>query len=245
MQAGWGWAPLVGVGAVVLRSLTYVLFGYIILQAIAYSAISPIINGLSAVTFFLFYVLWKYRLLWQPASCEQVRWKASSSPNAMQHVFIRLYMEGICLMALFFLAQDRNKQSSAIPEGALTMMLTAFTAFFHVIINNSYGPLIDCFLLTLTNHDRYNESVMSAVEPIQVEKQQNPNMKMHVRPGPESCSLIDSKGKAQNTEDIERDYNDDDVRQSDKDNAVVRKSILSLDEEVDPKDFYHPASVEP
>ena len=50
-------------------------------------------------------------------------------PKAMQHLFVGLYIQQICLAALFFLAQDENKKPSAVPEGALMIVLIIFTVW--------------------------------------------------------------------------------------------------------------------
>ncbi|THU93637.1 DUF221-domain-containing protein [Dendrothele bispora CBS 962.96] len=98
--------------------------------ALSYSIISPIINGLACATFFLFYLLYKYLFLWAKT-------------------FTGLYLQMICLAALFFLARDENSNASAVPEGALMIVLIVVTIFFNVIIKNSYGPLIHALPLTL------------------------------------------------------------------------------------------------
>jgi calcium permeable stress-gated cation channel len=95
--------------------------------ALAYSVISPIINGFACATFFLFYMCWKYLFLWQldqPASGET---GGLFFPKAIQHIFVGLYVQQICLAALFFLARDQKKSASAIPEGALMIVLIVFT----------------------------------------------------------------------------------------------------------------------
>lgn len=95
--------------------------------AITYSVISPVINGLAFVTFVLFYFLWKYLFLWQ---LDQPRSSDSGGlfyPRALQHVFVGLYLQQICLAALFFLARDQNNKASAIPEGALMIVLIVLT----------------------------------------------------------------------------------------------------------------------
>ena len=89
--------------------------------------ISPIINGLAFVTFVLFYFLWKYLFLWQ---LDQPRSGDSGGlfyPRALQHVFVGLYLQQLCLAALFFLARDENGSPSAIPEGALMIVLIVLT----------------------------------------------------------------------------------------------------------------------
>ncbi|TFY51653.1 hypothetical protein EVJ58_g10451 [Rhodofomes roseus] len=121
---------------------------------IAYSVISPIINGLAAATFFLYYMLWKYRFLWQLGQPRSTESGGRFFPKAMQHIFVGLYIEEICLAALFFLARDQDGKASAVPEGALMIVLVVFTAFFHLILDNSYDPLIHVLPLTLADQDQ-------------------------------------------------------------------------------------------
>ena len=90
--------------------------------ALAYSIISPIINGLSLATFFLFYHLWKFQFLWQVDGTAGGETGGLFFPKAIQHIFVGLYIQQICLAALFFLARDENQNASAIPEGALMIV---------------------------------------------------------------------------------------------------------------------------
>lgn len=48
-------------------------------------------------------------------------------PKAIQHVFVGLYVQQICLAALFFLARDERGSASAVPEGALMIVLIVVT----------------------------------------------------------------------------------------------------------------------
>ncbi|KAI0676509.1 DUF221-domain-containing protein [Trametes maxima] len=123
----------------------------LVVITIAYSIISPVINGLATLTFFLFYHLYKYLFLWQLDGQQTGETGGLFFPRAIQHVFVGLYLQQICLAALFFLAQDQDGNPSAVPEGALMVVLVAFTAFFHIIINNSYGPLTHFLPLTLAD----------------------------------------------------------------------------------------------
>ena len=84
--------------------------------------------------FVLFYFLYKYQFTWvndQPATSDT---GGLFFPKALQQVFVGLYIQQICLCALFFLAQDENKHASAIPEGALMVVLIVFTVC-------AYAPL--------------------------------------------------------------------------------------------------------
>lgn len=102
----------------------------IVVITLGYMIISPIINGLAWVTFVLFYFLYKYQYTWvndQPTSSDT---GGLFYPKALQHVLVGLYIQQICLCALFFLAQNGNKKPSAIPEGALMVVLIIFTVRF-------------------------------------------------------------------------------------------------------------------
>ncbi|KII87613.1 hypothetical protein PLICRDRAFT_176408 [Plicaturopsis crispa FD-325 SS-3] len=123
----------------------------LVVITLGYSTIAPIINGLACFTFFLFYLLYKYLFLWvldQPPSSDT---GGLFFPKALQHVFVGLYVQQVCLCALFFLAQDSNGHASAIPEGALMVVLIVFTAFYQMMIHNSYGPLIHFLPLSLAD----------------------------------------------------------------------------------------------
>ena len=105
--------------------------------------ISPIINGIACIAFFLSSFVWKYLFLWQldqPASGDT---GGLFFPKAIQHIFVGLYIQQICLAALFFLAPSGKVM------GILTVVLIGLTALYHMIINNSYGPLLRSLPLTL------------------------------------------------------------------------------------------------
>jgi hypothetical protein len=79
------------------------------------------------MTFGLFYLLYKYLFLWvleQPMSSDT---GGLFFPKAINHIFVGLYVEQVCLAALFFLAQNENGKPSAVAEGALMIILIVFT----------------------------------------------------------------------------------------------------------------------
>ena len=99
----------------------------LVVITLGYSIISPIINGLAFAAFFLFYMLYKYLFTWvndQPLSSDT---GGLFFPKAIQHLFVGLYVQQICLCALFFLAQGSTHKPSALPEGALMIVLIVFT----------------------------------------------------------------------------------------------------------------------
>ncbi len=48
-------------------------------------------------------------------------------PKAVTHIFVGMYIQHVCLCALFFLARNAAGNASAIPQGALMVVLIAFT----------------------------------------------------------------------------------------------------------------------
>lgn len=117
----------------------------------AYSIISPVINGFAVVTFFLFYMMWKYLFLYQLDQPVSGDTGGLFFPKAIQHTFVGVYIQQICLAALFFLARNEKGEPSSVPEGALMIVLLGLTAIFHTMIISSYGPLIHSLPLTLAN----------------------------------------------------------------------------------------------
>ncbi|KAF7984711.1 hypothetical protein HWV62_13020 [Athelia sp. TMB] len=134
----------------------------IIVIGLGYSIIAPVINGLVCVCMLLFYVLYKYLFLWvleQPASSDT---GGLFFPKAINHIFVGLYVQQVLLAALFFLAAKGTP--TPIPEGALMIVLIVVTAIFHMMINNSYGPLLHSLPLSLV--DRI-EAAPLEVQPAQ------------------------------------------------------------------------------
>lgn len=48
-------------------------------------------------------------------------------PKAIQHIFVGMYVQLICLAALFFLSRNESGKASALPEGILTIILIVAT----------------------------------------------------------------------------------------------------------------------
>jgi len=114
-------------------------------------------------------------------------------PKAIQHVFVGLYIQQICLTALFFLAKT-------YAEGALMVALIFFTACFHIMINDSYGPLIHSLPLSLA--DRVGNDLPK--EGVESTNGQNRNSE-----DPEAQSPTSLKGKGAATDDDDDEENVD------------------------------------
>lgn len=199
--------------------------------------------------FFLMYQLWKYQFLWVLDSNPASETGGLYFPKAIQHIFVGMYIQQICLAALFFLARDQNNKASAIPEGALMIVLIAFTAFYHLIINNSYGPLIEFLPLTLADqaHGKTDENVNVAAQEldddvsckdVKVQNQEQANATSTSR----AC---DEKARKRASLAGSLDVDKAKATQVEEGGPSTPTSLRGVDEEEGPKDFYHPASVDP
>jgi len=133
----------------------------LVVIALGYSLIAPIMNGFACATFFLFYQLYKYLFLYvyqQPTTTDT---GGLFYPKAFQHVLTGMYVQQICLCALFFLAVDSNGHHSSVAEGALMVVLIVITVGFHIILDNSYGPLLKALPLSLQDRT-YTPPVIEA-----------------------------------------------------------------------------------
>ncbi|WWD10359.1 hypothetical protein V865_008494 [Kwoniella europaea PYCC6329] len=118
---------------------------------IAYCIISPIINGFGAAFFLFAYLVYKYLFIWAHDQPPETDTGGLFFPKAITHLFVGMYIQEVSMTALFFLARDNNGNAKAIPQGALMIVLIAFTIAFHFTLINSYGPLINSLPLSLAH----------------------------------------------------------------------------------------------
>lgn len=231
------------------------------------------------MTFFLFYVLWKYRFLWQLGQPRSTDSGGRFFPTALQHIFVGLYIEEILLAALFFLARDSNSKASAVPQGALMIILIVITVrllsifltgdslsgsqvFFHLILDNSYDPLIHALPLTLADEDQelpdpnkqaaeqelQDNASATSVEAARAEKRGY--QEMRVRTPSQHSGGTGASGKARaksigRSQSVGRNTDSLAPGDDEESNRLSQFSVRGIDEEEGPKDFYHPASIEP
>jgi len=94
---------------------------------IAYCVISPVINGFGAAFFVLSALVYKYLFIWVYDQPPESDTGGVFFPKAIAHVFVGMYIQEICLCALFFLARDVDDKVSAIPQGVLMIILIVCT----------------------------------------------------------------------------------------------------------------------
>jgi len=97
-DCAWGTLfPSVTLLAVICKFADFIQFvcNTYIGQAITYSVISPLINGLAFGTFFAFYQLYKYLFLWVYEQKPSSDTGGLFFPKAIQQVFVGLYIEEV------------------------------------------------------------------------------------------------------------------------------------------------------
>ncbi|KAK0531912.1 phosphate metabolism protein 7 [Tilletia horrida] len=125
---------------------------------LGYMVIAPIVTGFAVVTFFLFWLLYKYQFIYVLDCRPETETAGLFFPKAVNQVFAGLYLEQVMLTALFFVSQskvvnadgtDDSSSQSAIAQGALMVVLIVATAGFHYFLLDSFGSLNNSLPLTL------------------------------------------------------------------------------------------------
>ncbi|KAN0063415.1 phosphate metabolism protein 7 [Thecaphora frezii] len=125
---------------------------------LGYLVIAPILNGFTAVTFLIFYVGYRYLFLYVYDTRPESETSGLFFPKAISHMMAGLYVEMVMLCALFFLSQytnaDGSTTQSAIPEGALMVVLIVLVAGYHYILNDSFKELYTALPLSLVSPNK-------------------------------------------------------------------------------------------
>ncbi|GAA5909988.1 hypothetical protein JCM8208_006407 [Rhodotorula glutinis] len=116
---------------------------------LTYSVIAPLVCGFALVAFALFWFVYKYLFLLVLDTPPATETGGRFYPKAITHIFVGLYIEELCLCGLFFLAQNENGKQSAIPEGAIMVVLIVITALYHIVLTKGYHPLVDYLPLSV------------------------------------------------------------------------------------------------
>jgi calcium permeable stress-gated cation channel len=124
----------------------------LVVIAITYSAIAPLILGFATVGLYLFYFAFRYNLLYVNAA--KIDTKGLVYPRALQHVLVGCYLSIICLIGLFGI--------QAAP-GPLVLMVVfgIFCILYHISLNSALDPLLYYLPRSLEAEE---ESLMQAEE---------------------------------------------------------------------------------
>jgi hypothetical protein len=89
--------------------------------------ISPVIIGFGACFFVLSAIVYKYLFIWVYDQPPERDTGGLFFPKAITQVFVGMYIQEVALCAFFFLLRDDQLYASAIPQGALMVVLIVIT----------------------------------------------------------------------------------------------------------------------
>lgn len=108
--------------------------------ALIYSIVAPLISLFAIITFSLLWVAHRYNMLYV------TRFKTDTGgvlyPRAINQTFTGLYVMELCLIGLFFLAEDENGVNTCIPQGIIMVVTLALTILYQYVLNGAFGPLL-------------------------------------------------------------------------------------------------------
>ncbi|CUS12182.1 unnamed protein product [Tuber aestivum] len=114
---------------------------------IIYSIISPLILVFNICTFSLFWMVYRYNLLY----VHNFRFDTGGLlfPRAVNQLFTGIYVMEICLIGLFFLVRDTEGRVACFPQAIIMIIVTIFTVLYQYTLNSAFGPLLTYLPITL------------------------------------------------------------------------------------------------
>jgi len=114
---------------------------------LVYSVISPLIMIFNIFTFGLFWMVYRYNLLFV------TNFKFDTGgllfPRAINQLFTGLYIMEICLIGLFFLVQDESGSVACFPQAIIMIVVAVLTFLYQRTLNKAFGPLLTYLPITL------------------------------------------------------------------------------------------------
>lgn len=140
------WISLSGVG----WGTIFPVYTNLLVIAICYAAIAPLLLGFATIGLSLFYLAYRYNLLY--VSNASIDTKGRVYPRALQHIFVGLYIAELCLVGLF--AIGTASSIGALGPLILMILMLIFTALYQVSLNTALGPLIEYLPKSLDAEER-------------------------------------------------------------------------------------------
>ncbi|KAK4448139.1 hypothetical protein QBC34DRAFT_408273 [Podospora aff. communis PSN243] len=119
---------------------TLPVYTNIVVIAITYAGIAPLMLGWATVAMALFYLAWRYNVFF--VTDTKIDTRGLIYPRAFKQLFTGIYLAEVCMIGLF---------GASVAPGPLVLMviLLIFTVFFHISLNNALNPLLYNLPLTL------------------------------------------------------------------------------------------------
>ncbi|KAL2256671.1 hypothetical protein VTK26DRAFT_1320 [Humicola hyalothermophila] len=119
---------------------TMPVYTNIVVIAITYSCIAPLMLGWATIAMFLFYFAWRYNVFF--VTDTKIDTRGLIYPKAIKQLFTGLYLAEVCMIGLF---------GASVSPGPLVLMVVflVFTVLFHISLNSALDPLLYNLPLTL------------------------------------------------------------------------------------------------
>ncbi|KAL8668501.1 MAG: hypothetical protein Q9224_007794, partial [Gallowayella concinna] len=114
---------------------------------IIYSVIAPLILAFMIIIFGLFWIVWRYNILY----VYQFRHDTGGLlfPSAVNQLFVGLYVMELCLVGFFFIARNEQGQVSCAPQAVIMLVALASTVLYQWLLNSAFRPLFQYLPITL------------------------------------------------------------------------------------------------
>lgn len=112
---------------------TMPVYTNIVVIAITYSCIAPLMLGWATIAMFLFYFAWRYNVFF--VTDTQIDTRGLIYPKALKQLFVGVYLGEICMLGLFI--------AGTAPGPVILMVIfIIFTVLFHYSLNTALDPLL-------------------------------------------------------------------------------------------------------
>ncbi|KAI9813698.1 MAG: hypothetical protein M1832_006126 [Thelocarpon impressellum] len=134
------WATLSGVG----WGTVFPPFTLLLVIAITYSCIAPLVLGFATVGLYLIYLAFRYNFLFVVNAT--IDTKGLVYARALQHTMTGVYLGEVCLIGLFGIGKAPGPL-------ILEVVLLIFTILYHMSLNSALGPMLQYLPKTLATEE--------------------------------------------------------------------------------------------
>ncbi|OJJ50831.1 hypothetical protein ASPZODRAFT_11678 [Penicilliopsis zonata CBS 506.65] len=128
------WSNLSGLGwGTIVPAISLLL-----VIAITYSCIAPLVLGFATVGLYLFYFAYRYNLLYVSNATIDTQGKIYA--RALQHTLVGCYLLMVCLIGLFAIGSASN--TMAVGPLVLMIIFLVFCILYHMSLNAAMEPLV-------------------------------------------------------------------------------------------------------
>ncbi|KAK0714898.1 hypothetical protein B0H67DRAFT_553526 [Lasiosphaeris hirsuta] len=119
---------------------TLPVYTNIVVIAITYSGIAPLMLGWATIAMCLFYLAWRYNVFF--VTDTDIDTRGLIYPRAIKQLFVGIYLAEVCMIGLF---------GASVAPGPLVLMIIflIFTILFHNSLNAALDPLLYNLPMTL------------------------------------------------------------------------------------------------